>query len=705
MKENRPAFAGNVEVLRAEEEWQRAGSYSVRIEGMYREHHIPLQMEIDEHDGPEAKYIVLLQDGYPVATCRFFEAGEQSEGSPYAGLPGLVQLGRMVVLERCRGQGFGEKTMREAEAWIRELGYGSICMDSRLEAIGFYEKLGYHVLDPEVVISDPFDCVRMVKILDDESAPQEDFGASERTGARENRYIVLGSGIAGMAAAEAIREEDPKSEILMISAEKELCPNRPMLIREFALDGSGAELFERQQGWPDQYGVQMRQATRVTRIDLQTKCVYLEPVDAPAADAAVDAPRSSVEHYDRLIYALGAEVTIPPIPGADLPCVHVVRTREDMSRIRENMRTARHAVVIGGGMLGLEDAWALREEKLDVAIIEQKQRVAFGQIDQSAGNLMKKRIERMGVPVYLNATVTEIGDGYVTFTQPAPEDETELVTIPADLVILSTGVTPNCAPGAAAGLAVTGPGADGCAGTGSAGESAAGEGTAGEGTAAAQCCSCCGTGCAAGCGAQSGPCWIAADEHCATSDPNVFAAGDAAAVNGRNDAIWDEARAMGRVAGTNAARTALAAGRNAAGAGTTDAGAAANTTGADTTNAADKTGADLLVYEPVVAEHVFVGFDTEVFTMADSSGAGTDGVYIRHADVEIFDYKRERYIRVSLQDGIIAGVLLINAPELAPDLMEAYHRRATEEEARQIVLRWRDSHEVDFKPAAPFRHR
>ena len=91
--------------------------------------------------------------------------------------------------------------------------------------------------------------------------------------------------------------------------------------------------------------------------------------------------------------------------------------------------------------------------------------------------------------------------------------------------------------------------------------------------------------------------------------------------------------------------------------------------------------------------------------MADSSGAGTDGVYIRHADVEIFDYQRERYIRVSLQDGIIAGVLLINVPELVPELMEAFERNMGEEDVRQIILRWKDSHDVNFKPATPFRKR
>ena len=136
---------------------------------------------------------------------------------------------------------------------------------------------------------------------------------------------------------------------------------------------------------------------------------------------------------------------------------------------------------------------------------------------------------------------------------------------------------------------------------------------------------------------------------------------------------------MGRVAGTNAARSVQ--------------------------GVSAREEEPLETYRPVIPEHVFTGFDTEVFTMADSSGAGTDGVYIRHADVEIFDYQRERYIRASLQDGRLAGILLINASELAPELMEAYRCGAGEEEVRQIIQRWKDSHEVDFKPAEPFRRR
>ena len=143
-----------IKVLRATEEWQRAGAYSVRIEGMNRQHHISLRDEFDEHDGDGTKYIVLLDDEYPVATCRFFELS-----------PEAVLLGRVVVLEEYRGQGLGAAAVREAERWIGELGYREVVIDSRLPAVGFYEKLGYVRVDGNVIKSWSFDCARMRKVL------------------------------------------------------------------------------------------------------------------------------------------------------------------------------------------------------------------------------------------------------------------------------------------------------------------------------------------------------------------------------------------------------------------------------------------------------------------------------------------------------------------------------------------------------------
>lgn len=147
----------NINVLRAEELWQQAGAYYVRIQAMARQYHITLREEFDEHDSPEAKYIVLLDDEFPVATCRLYELS----GEPVP----TVMLGRVVVLPEYRKQGLGQRAVKEAEQWARELGYQKSVLESRDVAVGFYEKLGYEICDGQIIHGDTFDCIRMEKML------------------------------------------------------------------------------------------------------------------------------------------------------------------------------------------------------------------------------------------------------------------------------------------------------------------------------------------------------------------------------------------------------------------------------------------------------------------------------------------------------------------------------------------------------------
>ncbi len=147
----------DMEILRAEALWQRAGAYSVRIQGMNRQHGISLKEEFDEHDGEETKYIVILDDGYPVATCRFYEI----EGK-------TVMLGRVVVLPEYRGRGIGRLVVREAEEWIWELGFRKIKIESRINASDFYKKLGYEKVDGKVFKNGVFECVCMEKFLEND---------------------------------------------------------------------------------------------------------------------------------------------------------------------------------------------------------------------------------------------------------------------------------------------------------------------------------------------------------------------------------------------------------------------------------------------------------------------------------------------------------------------------------------------------------
>ena len=144
----------NIEVIRAAETWQQAGAYYVRIQGMARQHGITLRREFDEHDTPDTKYIVLTDDGFPVATCRFYPLGDHA-----------AMIGRVVVLPEYRGKGLGALVMKEAENWLRDLGFSRAVIESRDTAVGFYKKLGYAVTDEAVIHGVTFDCIRMEKAL------------------------------------------------------------------------------------------------------------------------------------------------------------------------------------------------------------------------------------------------------------------------------------------------------------------------------------------------------------------------------------------------------------------------------------------------------------------------------------------------------------------------------------------------------------
>ena len=141
-------------VLRATETWQQAGAYYVRIQAMARQYHITLREEFDAHDGPDTKYIVLLDGDFPVATCRLYDLGG-----------GRVMLGRVVVLPEYRGRGLGRRVVAEAEQWARELGFETAVLESRDVAVGFYEKLGYTADRSRVIHGETFTCIPMEKSL------------------------------------------------------------------------------------------------------------------------------------------------------------------------------------------------------------------------------------------------------------------------------------------------------------------------------------------------------------------------------------------------------------------------------------------------------------------------------------------------------------------------------------------------------------
>ena len=142
-----------MEVIRAEETWQQAGAYYVRIQAMARKHHITLRQEFDEHDTPETKYIVVLDEDFPVATARFYPLDETR-----------AMIGRVVVLPEYRHRGIGTMVVCECEDWAEDLHYSRTVLESRDNKVEFYELLGYEVCG-EAVEGDTFRCIRMEKRL------------------------------------------------------------------------------------------------------------------------------------------------------------------------------------------------------------------------------------------------------------------------------------------------------------------------------------------------------------------------------------------------------------------------------------------------------------------------------------------------------------------------------------------------------------
>ena len=143
----------DIEVIRAQQLWQQAGAYYVRVQAMAKKHHISLKQEFDEHDTPDTKYIVITEDDFPIATARMYPIDKSS-----------VMIGRVVVLPEYRHLGVGTMVVTECEAWAEELGFSKAVVESRDNKTEFYEQIGYEICG-EALQGDTFRCIRMEKDL------------------------------------------------------------------------------------------------------------------------------------------------------------------------------------------------------------------------------------------------------------------------------------------------------------------------------------------------------------------------------------------------------------------------------------------------------------------------------------------------------------------------------------------------------------
>ena len=299
------------------------------------------------------------------------------------------------------------------------------------------------------------------------------------------KFVVLGGGTAALNAAKAIRERNNTASIIMVSDEEELPYDRPMLTKNMFGAVSGGAIASKEASWYEQHSIDLRLGVTVTALDLGRKEVRLSD--------------GTVLPYDKCVYALGSHSFMPPIKGIEQEGVSAVRTIADVEKINRWALDAKHAVVIGGGALGLEAAWELRKEKMEVTVLEGMPRLLLGKLDDTAADMLTKIAEKNGVNIQTGVKIAEItGDGKVDGV--LLEDGTK---IPADIVLVSTGVRANKELAEDAGLLTNRA--------------------------------------------------VMVSDKMQTSDSSVFAGGDCAEYDGANVAIWPVAMEMGRVAGANAA--------------------------------------------------------------------------------------------------------------------------------------------------------
>ena len=253
----------------------------------------------------------------------------------------------------------------------------------------------------------------------------------------KRKLVIIGSGMASGRALEHLLDADPDGwDVTLFNAEPRGNYNRIMLSPVLSGEKSYAEIVTHDDDWYAARGVTCRFGEKVVSIDRQAKTVTGE-------NGTVD--------YDKLMFATGSSPFIIPCPGHDLPGVIAYRDLDDTNAMIEASATpGGRAVVIGGGLLGLEAAAGLRLRGMEVTVLHLAGHLMERQLDPAAGYLLQKDLESRGITVLTQASTKEI-TGTDCAEMVRLEDGTEL---PADLVVMAVGIRPQVQLAKDAGLAV-----------------------------------------------------------------------------------------------------------------------------------------------------------------------------------------------------------------------------------------------------------
>jgi len=249
--------------------------------------------------------------------------------------------------------------------------------------------------------------------------------------------VVIGNGMAGMRTVEELLKLAPTMyRITVFGAEPHGNYNRILLSPVLAGDKTVDDIMLHTRDWYAANGVALHAGDPVVRIDRKKRVVH--------AQSGLAVP------YDRLLIATGSKPFIVPVPGHALPGVIGFRDLHDVDTMLAAAKRGGKAVVIGGGLLGLEAANGLLRQGMDVSVVHVTGSLMNQQLDPPAADLLRAALERKGLRILLNRQTAEIhGDGRVQGVRFADGED-----IPADLVVMAAGVRPNVELAKSAGLHV-----------------------------------------------------------------------------------------------------------------------------------------------------------------------------------------------------------------------------------------------------------
>ena len=300
----------------------------------------------------------------------------------------------------------------------------------------------------------------------------------------KKNIVIVGNGAAGYYAAETVRNKDRNCAVTMISKERHLSYYRPRLSHYLGEDELGKNFFLKDEKWYRDNDIEVVLQSTVENIDVNKKTVITS--------------NGRTVPYDSLILAGGGNCFLPDLEGSGKKGVFTLKTLDDALEIKSWMEKSQKAVIIGGGLLGLEAAGAMRDRGLDVTINNVSDRLMSNQLCSEAGGFLGNIVRSKGIEVILEDVAVKInGDESVKSVVFESGEEIE-----ADIVLFSVGIRPDLKIAKDAGIE-----------------------------------------CKKG---------ILVDKQMRTNVQDVFACGDVVEMNGRGFGNWIYAMQMGKVAGANA---------------------------------------------------------------------------------------------------------------------------------------------------------